>query len=64
LGDIFYSEDSEALARELWVPISGDVQGQIGWGPGQPDLVLGVCPCPWQEIEIGGVLMSLPARIQ
>ena len=26
-------------AQRSWVhPIAGDVQGQVGWGPGQPNL--------------------------
>jgi len=30
----------------LWMPTPGDVQGQVGWGPGQPGLVL--------NVEVGG----------
>ena len=40
---ILYLEDGEALAwaaqRSYGCPISGSVQGQAGWGPGQPGLV-------------------------
>ena len=25
--------------EKLWCPISGGAQGQVGWGPGQPELV-------------------------
>jgi len=25
--------------EKLWMPITGGVQGQAGWGPGQADLV-------------------------
>ena len=32
--------------RGCGCPIPGDVQGQVGWGPGQPDLVL--------NVEVGG----------
>ena len=34
------------LPRELWCPIPGGAQGQVGWGPGQPGLVL--------NVEVGG----------
>ena len=41
-----HSEGGEALAqvaqRSCGCPIPGMVQGQVGWGPGQPDLVGGV----------------------
>ena len=36
-----YSESSETLAQSVQksciYPISGGVQGQVGWGPGQSD---------------------------
>jgi len=52
LGAIFHWEggDGEALAllpRKLWCPIPGGAQGQVGWGPGQPELV--GATSPWQE---------------
>jgi len=25
----------------LWITLPGGIQGQVGWGPGQPDLVCG-----------------------
>ena len=38
-------QNSEVLAqaahRSCGCPIPGDIQGQVGWGPGQPDLVVG-----------------------
>ena len=27
--------------EKLWCPIPGGAQGQVGWGPGQPELVGG-----------------------
>jgi len=36
----------QAAQRDRGCPIPGDVQGQAGWGPGQPGLVLGM--------EVGG----------
>jgi len=43
--EILYSEGSEALAqaaqRSCGCPIPGGVQGQLGMGPGQPELVGG-----------------------
>lgn len=41
---ILLSEGGEALAllpRELWCPIPAGTRGQVGWGPGQPELVGG-----------------------
>ena len=32
--------------ERLWIPIPGGVQGQVGWGPGWPALVL--------DMEVGG----------
>jgi len=31
-------------------PITGGVQGQVGWGPGQPELVL--------NVEVGGPALA------
>ena len=46
LGEIFCSRGGEALEqvaqRSFGCPILGAVQGQVGWGPGQPDLVGGI----------------------
>jgi len=45
-----YQESGEVLAqaaqRGCVCPIPGGVQGQVGWGPGQPGLVL--------DMEVGG----------
>jgi len=42
---MLHSEGGEALAqvaqRSCGCPIPGDVQGQVGWGTGQLDLVGG-----------------------
>ena len=32
----------QAAQRGYGCPIAGGVQGQVGWGPGQPGLVLNV----------------------
>ena len=44
LGEILYRRSDEVLAqtaqRGCRCPIPGGVQGQFGWGPGQPGLVL------------------------
>ena len=43
--DIFYSDSGEALEqvaqRSCGCPITGGIEGQIGWDPGQPRLVAG-----------------------
>ena len=36
----------QAAQRGYGCPIPGDVQGQVGWGPRQPGLVL--------NVEVGG----------
>ena len=36
----------QAAQRDRGCPVPGDVQGQVGWGPGQPGLVL--------NVEVGG----------
>ena len=45
-GEVLYYESGEVLAqaaqRGCGCPIPGGVQGQVGWGPGQPGLVLNV----------------------
>ena len=35
-----------ALDYGRWYPVPGGVQGQVGWGPGEPGLVL--------NVEVGG----------
>lgn len=32
----------------LWVPITGGTQGQVEWGPGQPDLMRSNQPMAWR----------------
>jgi len=55
----------QGAQRDCGCPIPGGVQGQVGWGPGQPGLVL--------NVEVGGPacgggvgasrsLRSLPAQ--
>ena len=45
-GEILHRESGEVLEqaaqRGCGCPVPGDVQGQVGWGPGQPGLVLHV----------------------
>jgi len=42
--EIHYSEDGEVrpwhrCPEKMRCPIPGGTQGQVGWGPGQPELV-------------------------
>ena len=43
-GEVLYQESGEVLEqaakRGCGCPIPRGVQGQVGWGPGQPGLVL------------------------
>ena len=40
----------QAAQRGCGCPIPGGVQGQVGWGPGQPGLVL--------NVEVGALPMA------
>ena len=42
--EVLHRESGEVLEpqRSCGFPIPGGVQGQVGWGPGQPGLVLNV----------------------
>jgi len=42
--------------ERLWCPIPGGAQGQVGWGPGQPDPV-GGSP---EQAELGGSFKPKP----
>ena len=44
--------------EKLWCPIPGSTQGQVGWGPGQPQLVWQ--PCPQNRVGTWWCLMSPP----
>jgi len=48
-GEALYCESGEMLEEAAQIgsrcPIPGDVQGQVGWSPGQPSLVLNVEVC-------------------
>ena len=48
--DILYYESDKVLEQAAQTgcgcPIPGGVQGQVGWGPGQPGLVL--------DMQVGG----------
>jgi len=37
--------------EKLWCPIPGDTQGQVGWSPGQPELV-GGSPAQGTGVEL------------
>ena len=43
---VFYNESGQALEHVAQsggaCPLPGDIQGQVGWGSGQTDLVVGV----------------------
>jgi len=41
----------QAAQRGCGCPIPGDVQGQVGWGPGQPGLVVGD-PAQGRSLEL------------
>ena len=49
-SQVLYQESGEVLERaahrSCGCPVPGGVQGQVGWGPGQPGLVL--------DMEVGG----------
>jgi len=49
-----YQESSEVLERAAQrgcgCPVPGGIQGQVGWGPGQPGLVV--------DMEVGGPACS------
>jgi len=49
-GEVLHCESGKVLEQAAQIgcgcPIPGDVQGQVGWGPGQPGLVL--------NMEVGG----------
>jgi len=44
---------------KLWCPIPGGAQGQVGWGPGQPELV-GGSPTHGRGGEAEWALRALP----
>jgi len=44
--------------EKLWCPIPGGAQGQVGWGPGQPELVGG---SPAHGRGWGGVGFEVPS---
>ena len=50
LGEVLYQESGEVLEqasqRGCGCPVPGGIQSQVGWGPGQPGLVL--------DMEVGG----------
>ena len=54
-GEIVIERGGGVLAQlpeKLWCPIPGGTQGQVGWGPGQPELV-GGSPAHGRGLELG-----------
>jgi len=45
---------AQAAQRSCGCPISGGAQGQVGWGPGQPELV-GGNPAHAERLELDGL---------
>ena len=45
---------AQAAQRNCGCPISGGIQGQVGWGFGQLDIVEGV-PVHARELELDGL---------
>ena len=45
----------QAAQRGFGCPVHGDVQDQVGWGPGQPGLVLNVEVCGLECSGGGGL---------
>jgi len=37
--------------EKLWCPIPGGAQGQVGWGPGQPELVGAALPTALRSLQ-------------
>ena len=62
---MFYAEHGEALARVAWrggrCPIPGDLQGQVGRGSVQPDLVEDV-PAHGRGVGLDDLQRSLPTQ--
>ena len=50
-----------AAQRSSECPIPDDIQGQVGWGPGQPELVGGNSP-PQHRVRAGWAVRSLPTQ--
>lgn len=54
----FYSEHDEALAqvaqRSCGCSIPGGPEGQVAWGPGQPELLVG-SPARGRGLELSGL---------
>ena len=53
-GEILYQESGEVLKQPAQkgcgCPVPGGIQGQVGWGPGQPGLLL--------DMEVGSPACS------
>jgi len=54
----------QAAQRGCGCPIPGGVQGQVGWGPGQPGLVLSVAvggpACGWGVVFL--MIFEVPSN--
>jgi len=56
---------AQAAQRGCGCPVPGGVQGQLGWGPGQPGLVLNVkggSPACSKGVGASWSLRSLPTQ--
>jgi len=51
---------AQGAQRSSGCPIPGDMQGQVGWGPGQPGLVGGnqLMACSW-----GWMIFKVPSKL-
>ncbi len=52
---------AQAAQRSCGYSITGGVQGQLGWGPGQPDLV-GGNPAHISKLELDGFQRCLQPK--
>ena len=65
-GEVLYQESGEVLEqaaqRGCGCPVLGGVQGQIGWGPGQPGLVNGEVGGPAQQGGWRFMILEVPSN--
>jgi len=63
--EIFYNEGGETVERIAWRgsggPVPGNIQGQVGWGSEQPDLV-GDVPAHCRGAGLADLSRSLPTQ--
>jgi len=51
---------STGFPEKLWCAIPGGAQSQVGWGPGQPELVVASLPTAWGWGWVGFEVPSNP----